>query len=348
MRLGLATSGLWQHRETIELLAGGKVCRSWPFGRRVDAIVGWGHKPTADKARRVARQRNLPYIAFEDGFLRSVRPGNDEKPLSLFMDRTGIYYDARQPNDLEAFIRRRASNPAQIGCLRKAMMLQREKRLSKYNDFKLQDVSDLSLRSASRKDRVLVVDQTAGDASIPGALAKEKTFGEMLTTAILENPGAEFVIRIHPETMIGRKSGHFTQAYLDDIANTVSAAGRAAKENRMRLTPESINPWALLEACSKVYCVSSQLGFEALLAGCEVHCFGVPFYSGWGMTHDRNPVVLNRRGSASLEAMFAAVYFDYSNYVDYENHEKINFFEALEILGNRVDEHRKANPKNGI
>ena len=56
-------------------------------------LVGWGHKPTADKARRYAAQHNLPYIALEDGFLRSLDLGcKRAQPLSLVVDHTGIYF----------------------------------------------------------------------------------------------------------------------------------------------------------------------------------------------------------------------------------------------------------------
>jgi capsular polysaccharide export protein len=341
MKFALATSGLWRLRDAVELHLGGKACRSRPFGTNVDAIAGWGHKPTAANARSVAWQKNLPYIAFEDGFLRSVRPGNEEKPLSLVMDRTGIYYDARQPSDLEAYVRSRSLAPSQTRLVQEAMMLLQRKRLSKYNNFDMHDVANLNLHSADRKDCVLVVDQTVGDASIPGAFAEDDSFGEMLETAILENPAAEFIIRIHPETMMGRKAGHFTREYLHRLADEDPVAAKLTKDDRLRLTPESINPWALLEACSKVYCVSSQLGFEALLAGCEVHCFGVPFYAGWGLTCDRNPTVLDRRISAPLEALFAAVYFDYSFYFDHENKKTRTFFEAVEYLGQRVNDQRQ-------
>ena len=55
-------------------------------------VLGWGHKPTADKARRYAAQHNLPYIALEDGFLRSLGLGcKGAQPLSLVVDHTGIY-----------------------------------------------------------------------------------------------------------------------------------------------------------------------------------------------------------------------------------------------------------------
>ena len=65
-------------------------------------VAGWGHKHTADKARDYAAKHNLPYIALEDGFLRSLDLGcKGAQPLSLVVDHTGIYYDATEPSDLE-------------------------------------------------------------------------------------------------------------------------------------------------------------------------------------------------------------------------------------------------------
>ena len=77
------------------------------------AIVGWGHKPTADKARCYALKHNLPYIALEDGFLRSLDLGcKGAQPLSLVVDHTGIYYDATEPSDLENLLKGSCSPPS--------------------------------------------------------------------------------------------------------------------------------------------------------------------------------------------------------------------------------------------
>ena len=71
-------------------------------GEEINAVLGWGHKTTADKARRYAAEHGLPYIALEDGFMRSLGLGCEgADPLSLVVDRTGIYYDATCPSDLE-------------------------------------------------------------------------------------------------------------------------------------------------------------------------------------------------------------------------------------------------------
>src|SRR5690606_2640265 len=63
--------------------------RGVPF----DAVAGWGHKNTSRRARAIAGKRGLPYLAVEDGFLRSYALGVDgAAPMSLVMDRRGIYY----------------------------------------------------------------------------------------------------------------------------------------------------------------------------------------------------------------------------------------------------------------
>ena len=67
------------------------------FLDKINGVVGWGHKPTADKARDYAAKHDLPYIALEDGFLRSLDLGcKGAQPLSLVVDHTGIYYDAER------------------------------------------------------------------------------------------------------------------------------------------------------------------------------------------------------------------------------------------------------------
>jgi capsule polysaccharide export protein KpsC/LpsZ len=336
MRIALATSGLWQLRQEVELMTGATACRLSPFMGSVDAIAGWGHKPTAARARHIANTRGIPYIAFEDGFIRSVNPGNSEKPLSLVMDRTGIYYDARQPSDLEALIRKRASTPQPLAQIRQAMDLLRTSRLSKYNNSTIQDVTSLGLRANRPEDRVLVVDQTRGDASIEGALATGDTFNEMLVAAVEENPGAEILVRVHPETMMGRKLGHFSKESLQELCVSNPAVAKALQSGLLRLTPEPVNPWALLEVCQKIHCVASQFGFEGVLAGCEVHSFGASFYSGWGITVDRSQRISGKGVVSSLEELFAAVYFDYIRYLQREEKFLIEIEDAVELMLMRV------------
>ncbi|GAF61710.1 capsular polysaccharide export system protein KpsC [Psychrobacter sp. JCM 18903] len=41
-----------------------------------------------------------------------------------------------------------------------------------------------------------------------------------------------------------------------------------------------------LECVDEVHTISSLTGFEALLRGLDVTCYGLPFYAGWGLTAD--------------------------------------------------------------
>ena len=50
------------------------------FKEPIEAVAGWGHKPTADRARAYAKEKSLPYVAIEDGFLRSMGLGKDDPP----------------------------------------------------------------------------------------------------------------------------------------------------------------------------------------------------------------------------------------------------------------------------
>ncbi|MDR1146658.1 MAG: hypothetical protein LBK71_11060, partial [Verrucomicrobiales bacterium] len=75
-----------------------------------------------------------------------------------------------------------------------------------------------------------------------------------------------------------------------------------------------INPFSLLEIVDKVYVCSSQLGVEALMAGKEVHVYGLPFYAGWGLTRDQIKCPRRTR-TRTLEELVYIAYILYSHYV---------------------------------
>lgn len=275
-----------------------------------DALAGWANKPSSAGAQRIARRRGVPYIALEDGFLRSVSLGQaGAPPMSLVADATGIYYDERKPSDLEALLE---SDGWLTGELRaqahEAIAFKNRNRLSKYND-----APALNLGIKTRK-RVLVIDQTAGDASIPGAMADAISFGRMLLAAIDENPGADIMVKRHPAVAAGFRRGCV------DI-----------KSNEVRKLDEACDPIALLEQVDTVYTVSSLTGFEALLLGLPVRCFGLPFYAGWGATNDEMKST-RRLKHQTAEEIFTAAYMLYARYVDPLTGKACSIFDAMERL----------------
>ncbi|MEM6441895.1 MAG: capsular polysaccharide biosynthesis protein, partial [Pseudomonadota bacterium] len=102
----------------------------------LSAVGGWGRRPSTQAPRAAGARAGLPFIAFEDGFFRSMDPGAPEAPASYVLDRTGIYYDASGPSDLEAQVRARAAAPAAAAAAAApALHAMRALGLSKYNRF---------------------------------------------------------------------------------------------------------------------------------------------------------------------------------------------------------------------
>ncbi|WP_069383589.1 capsular polysaccharide biosynthesis protein [Halomonas caseinilytica] len=296
-----------------------------PSARHAGAVAGWGLKPSSRKAREHASRHRLPYVAIEDGFLRSWGLGVEGyPPHSLVVDALGIYYDATRPSTLENLILAGdALSEAELARARRGIQRLRDLRLSKYNH-----APDRRLFEDDRP-RVLVVDQTAGDASIAGGLAEADDFERMLDIAQAEHPESEILVKVHPDVIAGKKQGHLLEA---------------GNRPGCRLIGEPLNPWSLLDAVHCVHVVSSQMGFEALMAGKHVVCHGVPFYAGWGLTDDRRHC--SRRGAQrSLEQLFAAAYLRYARYANPYTGQATDFEEALELIGDQArQQHRLSGP----
>lgn len=284
----------------LEALLGGKVLlKPRRFPRDNACVIGWGMKGRSADARRFAQDEGLPYISVEDGFLRSVQLGNVDPPLSIVWDDEGIYYAAGQPCRLERLISRAhtADERRRAATLTQAW---READISKYNHS-----GNLPLDVAG--EYVLVVDQTAADASISHGLASAASFSAMLEAALDENPRARVLLKVHPDVIAGRKRAHFTEL-------TPGAAARVDLLAREAHAP------SLIRHAKSVYVVTSQMGFEALLWGRPVRTFGMPFYAGWGLTQDTLSAPARRHGASAvtLDDLAHAALVEYPRYVDPE------------------------------
>lgn len=260
-----------------------------------DLVGVWGNSPTAHRGRSVAAKYGVDLLRVEDAFLRSIHPGRaGEPPLGLLLDRKGLHFDPAQPSDLEDLL---ATHPLDDSHMmrraRNAIGRLQDAHLSKYNGF---------MPSAPLPDPgyVLVVDQLRGDASVTASKADRARFLEMLVFAQEEHPGARILIKTHPETRDGHRSGH----YLDTDA-----------QGRVEMFSDPVSPWGLLEGAIAVYTVSSQLGFEAILAGHRPRVFGQPFYAGWGLTEDEDPVARRQR-KLTRPQLFSAAMFLYPTWYD--------------------------------
>lgn len=263
-------------------LAGWKVSLGLPSAQ--DHVGVWGQSPYAARGEAMAARYGAPLLRIEDAFLRSLHPGRKgQPPLGLLLDRTGVHFDASTPSDLETLL---ATHPlddhALLARARGGIARMRAAHLTKYSGFD-------PAHPVPEPGYVLVIDQTQGDASVRASGGDRNRFLEMLYWAQEENPGARIVIKTHPETAQGLRPGHFTQ----DEA-----------QGRVSLCTDPVSPWALLEGAVAVYTLSSQMGFEAILAGHRPRVFGTPFYAGWGLTQDEMP--LPRRNRSLTRAQLFA------------------------------------------
>ncbi len=269
---------------------------------QIGIVVGWGMKANTQVAFEYAKAHGIPYLRLEDGFIHSLGQGVlGDQSCSLVQDTQGIYYNSRQSSDLESHILESDQNFTYEDSSRSKRAIARivAANITKYNNAS-EDISSCNLQEGNN---ILVIDQTAGDMSAVYGEATSDTFRLMLEAALQENPDASILVKTHPDVIARKKKGWLS----------------LSKDPRVCLISTSINPLVLLKQVDHVYTATSQMGFEALLVGKPVSVFGVPFYSGWGLTDDRadpNLEVFKRRShSRTLEQLFSSAYIDYSTYI---------------------------------
>lgn len=263
----------------------------------------------------------------EDGFLRSIITNACAKELTKYhrgisftFDCKSAYYDARQASTLELLLNDSSLIISDDQKQRARACIDRivETHLSKYNH---QPIFEPHIGREGVK-KVLIVDQSYGDMSIAKGLADNSTFEQMLECAIRENPDADIIVKTHPDTIAGTK-GYYTAIKQHDNIYTQT---------------EPINPISLIKYCDKVYVCTTQFGFEALMCGKEVHVFGMPFYAGWGLTHDRQKCE-RRTNTRTLEEVFYIAYIMYSYYVNPDKKCRCEIEEAMDYLLKLRDEY---------
>lgn len=277
-----------------------------------------------------ALKNNAPIYIFEDCFLRSifshvydVEP-KYKKSIGYTIDDITHYIDSYIPSRLEQMLNNKniIITEEQKQRARKCIDKILTTHLSKYNN---QPIFEPQIGRENAK-KILVVDQSFGDWSIIKGGGSEEVFKNMLQKAIDENPDADIIVKTHPDTMSGNRGGYYT--------------GLKQYDNIYPMT-KPINPISLIKYCDKVYVCTTQLGFEALMCGKEVHTFGIPFYSGWGLTIDEQKCE-RRTNKRTIEEVFYIAYIMYSHYVNPDKKCKCEIEEAMEYLIKLRDEYEKS------
>lgn len=262
--------------------------------------VVWGRKNPVPLAE------GATVVRLEDGFIRSVGLGADlVRPLSWVMDQRGIYYDATCPSDLELILQ---NGHFDEGLLMRAQSL-RERMvaggLTKYNvgtsgwqrpekRFLHGGKEEVVLRRV-----ILVPGQVESDASLAYGAPGICRNLDLLRAVRAANPGAYVVYKPHPDVVAGLRRKGLGEAdaafWCDEVLVDISMG-------------------ELLLLVDEVHTLTSLAGFEALLRGKKVACYGQPFYAGWGLTEDILPVTRRTR-HLSIDELVAGVLILYPTYV---------------------------------
>lgn len=288
-----------------------------------DFAIVWGAGDSlgCDKVVQTATELNLPFYIMEDGFLKSADTFCNYKAdikyrngVSFTIDSKAPYFDATRASLLEIMLNDKSLVITEEQKERARQLINSivSNKLTKYNHQPI--FSPKIGRSGAKK--VLVIDQSYGDMSILKGRANDKTFADMLQAAIDENPDADIIVKTHPDTMTGNRGGYYS---------------KLKEHDNIYKQTSPINPISLIEYADKVYVVSTQFGFEALMCGKEVHVFGMPFYAGWGLTNDRQKCS-RRINKRSLEEIFYITYILYTHWINPETQKRCEIEDAIEYL----------------
>ena len=292
---------------------------------------GWGRKRSGRLAVKLAQWFHRDYILLEDGFIRSIGLGNDGSlSFSVVEDDIGIYYDATRPSRLEDILSSYDFDNDRDLMIqsRRAIELIENYHISKYNYAPDMDTGlEMKYSLGNNSKKVLVVAQTAADASLRFGLAEQFSTNEMLRLAKEENPDADVYLKVHPDVLSGGKSSDIDI----DMAR-----------DRCQVIDDDVNSISLLKYFDKVYTKTSQMGFEALLLGKECVCFGMPFYAGWGITDDKAACERRSRRLKS-EEIFAAAYILYTKYFNPYSQRVSDIFDAIETIAKYRERDKKIN-----
>ena len=279
-------------------------------------ILIWGLE-YPEYLKKFIERYKIETIFMEDGFIRSVGLGSThELPYSVVMDKKTLYFDSREESQLEYILKNYNFNEdSQL--MNRAMNLKKKllnSGISKYNNTSSVDIE--AIYGKKTKKRILVIGQVEDDASIKFGCDKKITNNELVYRAYLENPEAQIIYKPHPDVLIGKRKmlsdpkevEHISLVLKDDFP--ISQA---------------------FDTIDHVYTITSLSGFEALLRNIKVTTLGMPFYSGWGLTDDRQ---LNTRRNRKLDIdeLFAGAYILYPTYFDPVLKEELTAEEAIDRL----------------
>ena len=223
----------------------------------------------------------------------------------------GIYFNPQTLSRLEHILQNQVFDEQDFQTASVLQQALTENKISKYN------VGNTNF-SVPKTDKtvILVPGQVEDDASIRHGSPQIRRNLDLLKTVRERNPDAYIIYKPHPDVVSGNRIGCIAP----------EDAARYADQT----APEA-DVLTCLQYADEVHTITSLTGFEALLRGKKVCCYGLPFYAGWGLTEDTLPIPRRSR-KLELWQLITGTLVYYPEYVHPEARCMINVETALNIL----------------
>jgi Capsule polysaccharide export protein len=281
-------------------------------------LLIWGQ----GKKKLLSFINDLNPIRMEDGFVRSLGLGSNlNMPYSLVIDELGIYFNSNNISELEFLLANKQLTKAQIQKGQNIRYLLIKTRLGKYNVGQ-----NMKIRPDNDKKVILIPGQVEDDASILYGSPIIKTNIDLIKIVRKNNPNDYIIYKPHPDVLSGNRKGMVDSTEINKYVDKII---------------EFVDIIDCIEQIDEIHTMTSLAGFEALIRGKKVICYGQPFYSSWGLTIDKYPVSRRVR-NLTLDELIYIVMYEYAVYIHPDSLEftepeiLINYLNTKKIINKRL------------
>jgi capsular polysaccharide export protein len=273
-----------------------------------------------------------PILRLKDGIFAGY--SRKDQPSSLYYAfQSDVYYNFQKESNIESILRSNwMPTDEEWHTATLAIQMINKYGITKYSEYP--PVCPSMIRSGSYKS-ILLVDQPIDDESVVLGSANEQTFDDMLLYAFDTYMYANIYVKLHPDTIDGKKEG-----YLQKLLKKHGLHDHPS----IHVIDTHCNITSFFSFVDEVLVVSSQVGFEALLRNKSVRCFGMPFYSGWGLTTDMQTLT-NQKPQRSIMELFIALVLNSTLYLNPFTNKKGSILDLLEYVSLQQ---RHSNKKNVV
>ena len=236
-------------------------------------------------------------VRIENGLL--ANQSSSKLRTAFLINREGIYFDGRSPSDSEAGLEALAPGYASRSPAAQELLdYVRRTHITKYvpDDIEAERIEPGSL---------LILGQVNGDQATA-------------STVTIRKSNLDFISWIYANRPVPNVVRHYYKPHpRNRLDNEREIAKAKAKHPDLRVIAPGVNVHELFKQRPRVATMTSGAGLEAALHGCEIHTFGISFYSNFGFTIDHFDCS-RRTNRLSAEDVAAFMWIEQTVYVDPE------------------------------